>query len=69
MHTYIAIAIAILFVHVDITRRIAKCIKAVLNNIKMSGSESWGQETACTCVFRPMQPQQWVIYMDDRSKF
>ena len=38
--------------------------------IKMSGSESWGQEeAACMHVFRPMQPLQWVIYMYHQSKF
>ena len=37
--------------------------------IKMSGSESWGKEAACTHVFRPMLPLQWVIYMGGSSKF
>ena len=37
--------------------------------IKMSSSESWGQNyAACMHVFRPTQPLQWVIYMDNSSK-
>ena len=37
--------------------------------IKMSGSESWGQEEpACIHNFRPTWPLQWVIYMDGSSK-
>ena len=35
----------------------------------MSGSESQGQEAACVSVLTPMQPLQWVIYIDGRSKF
>ena len=35
-----------------------------------SGSELRGQEeAACVHVFRPMRPLQWVIYIEDRSKF
>ena len=41
-----------------------------INLIKTSGSESQGQEeAACTHVFRPMRPLQWVIYTYDRSIF
>ena len=41
-----------------------------VRSIKMSSSESQGQEeAACTCVFRPKRPLQWVIYTDDQSKF
>ena len=38
--------------------------------IKMSGSESRGQEeAACMHVIRPMRPLQQVIYTDGSSKF
>ena len=39
-------------------------------DIKMSGSESRGQEeAACMRIIRPMRPPQRVIYTDDSSKF
>ena len=44
-------------------------ISSLNSLIKMSSSESRGQEAACACIFRPTQPQQWVIYMDGWSKF
>ena len=38
-------------------------------SIKMSGSESQGQEeAACMHIVRPTRPLQRVIYTDDRSK-
>ena len=41
-----------------------------IGNIKMSGSESQGQEEAAyTCIFRPTQPLQRVIYMDGSFTF
>ena len=36
--------------------------------IKMSGSESHGQEEAYMLIFRPKWSLLWVIYMDGRSK-
>ena len=47
-------------------RKVTLYIKVI---IKMSGSELRGQEAAYMRVFRPMWQLQWVIYMDDRSKF
>ena len=42
----------------------------VHSDIKTSGSELQGQEEAAWVhIFRPMQPLQWVIYMDGSSKF
>ena len=41
----------------------------VHSDIKTSGSELQGQEEAAWVrIFRPMQPLQWVIYMDGSSK-
>ena len=43
---------------------------ACVHVIKMSGSESWGQEeAACMRVNRPMQPLQRVVYTNGSSKF